>query len=327
MTPPRLAVICLPGLTSFIEETVTRHQHDFEIHRCYSADPREITAAIASADIVWLEWANELAVQVTGRLPELLRGRRVVLRLHSYELFGGMAAAVRWDVVDDVVFVGTHMRDIARQLCPELFEQVPRVHVIPGGIDLDRFPLLPPRPPGKNLAFVAHLSAKKGPMLLLHAFKALVDADPGFRLFMVGAVQEPRFGLYIDHLAGRWGLGAHVRYEGHIDDVSAWLADKDMVVCTSPIEGQGLGILEAAARGLKPLVHHFVGAEQVYPEPWLWTSIDELVAMATAPHREPEAYRAFVQERYGKERETAALRAMLLGDLTEPATPLSPPPA
>ncbi len=170
-------------------------------------------------------------------------------------------------------------------------------------------------------------------MLLLHAFKALVDADPGFRLFLAGRVDQPRYAFYVDHLVRLWGLEDHVRHDGYVEDVSAWLADKDFIVCTSPllgvspwrnawirgvspwrntgIEGQGLGILEAAARGLRPLVHHFVGAEQVYPASWLWSTIDELVAMARQGRGDPEAHRAVVVDRYGKEREIAALRSML----------------
>jgi len=312
----RLAVICAPGHTRFIEDTAARLGPDIEVVTCFSIDPAAVRAAVTAADMVWLEWANELSIEVTNKLADPLAERRVIVRLHSYELFAGLAAAVRWEVVDDVVFVGAHIRDLAKRLCPALFEQVERIHVIPNGIDLDRFPLAAARPEGKNLAFVANLSFKKGPMLLLHAFRALVDADPGFRLFLAGRVDQPRYAFYVDHMVRLWGLEDHVRHDGYVEDVSAWLADKDFIVCTSPIEGQGLGILEAAARGLRPLVHHFVGAEQVYPRSWLWSSIDEFVAMARSSDREPEAYRAFVEQRYSKDREGLATRAMLRGDLT-----------
>ena len=328
--PRRLTVLCAPGLTRFIEETACLLEADLLVDRCFSTEPEEIAAAIQAADIVWLEWANELAIEVTGRFADLLRDRHVVCRLHSYEVFAGLAAAVRWEVVDDLIFVGSHIREITRGLYPAIFEQVPRVHVIPNGIDVDRFPLLEPppdRPPGKNLTFVANLSFKKGPMLLLHAFKALVDVDPEFRLFLAGEIQQPRYAFYMDHLVRRWGLQAQVRYEGWVDDIGAWLADKNLLVSTSPVESQGMGILEAAARGLKPLVHHFVGAEHVYPESWLWTSIDEFVAMATAPDREPEAYRAFVAARYGKEREMEAIREVLDGVEAGASGPVAPTPS
>jgi glycosyltransferase involved in cell wall biosynthesis len=318
MAQPRLVIVCAPGHTRFVEETAHRlaASGNFEVRICFSVDPEEIRAAVVSADIVWLEWANELTVQITNKLHVLLEARRVIVRLHSYELFTGIADAVRWDVVDDVIFVGSHIRDLARQFCPAILDQVERVHVIPNGINLDRFPLIErdgAAPPAKSLAFVANLSFKKGPMLLMHAFKALVDADPGFRLFMAGEIQQPRFALYVDHLVRTWDLERNLKFEGHVEDISGWLADKDMIVCTSPIEGQGLGILEAAARGLKPLVHYFVGAEQVYPESWLWSSIDEFVAMALEGRGEPSTYRAFVAERYSKDREMEATRAMLLG--------------
>ncbi len=313
----RLHVVCAPGHTRFIEDTASRLGLDIEVTTCFSIEPSEIRLAITAADTVWLEWANELTIATTNELADLLADRRVIVRLHSYELFAGLAAAVRWHVVDDVVFVGAHIRDLARQLCPALFEQVDRVHVIPNGIDLDRFPLAEPRRDGKNLAFVANLSFKKGPMLLLHAFRALVDADPEFRLFLAGRVDQPRYAFYIDHLVRLWGLQDHVRHDGQVEDVCSWLADKDFVVCTSPIEGQGLGILEGAARGLRPLVHHFVGAEQVYPTSWLWSTIDEFVAMVRSPGREPEEYRAPVRRVTG--RRASGGRSRTLGRLTSRA--------
>ncbi len=303
----RLAVICAPGHTRFIEDTAARLGPDIDVVPCFSIDPGQVRAAVTAADIVWLEWANELTIEVTTELADLLTARRVIVRLHSYELFAGLAAAARWDVVDPVIFIGAHIRDLARQLCPALSEQVERIHVIPNGIDL-------------------------------HAFRALVEADPAFRLFLAGRVDQPRYAFYIDHLVRLWGLEEHVRHDGYVEDVSAWLADKDFIVCTSPllgvspwrnawirgvspwrntgIEGQGLGILEGAARGLRPLVHHFVGAGQVYPESWLWRSIDEFAAMARRPVHEPEAFRAFVAERYSKKRELAATRSLLWADGT-----------
>jgi len=329
----RLAVVCAPGHTRFIEDTAASLDPDIEVATCFSIDPAEVRAAVAAAHTVWLEWADELTIEVTNKLADLLADRRVIVRLHSYELFAGLAAAVRWEVVDDVVFVGAHIRELARQLCPALFEQVEQIHVIPNGIDLDRFPLAEPRPHGKSLAFVANLSFKKGPMLLLHAFRALVDADPGFRLFLAGRVDQPRYAFYIDHLVHLWGLEEHVRHDGYIDDIGAWLTDKDFIVCTSPIrgvsprrntgirgvspqrntgiEGQGLGILEGAARGLRPLVHHFVGAEQVYPKSWLWGSIDEFVAMAQRGRGEGVEYPAVVEGRHDKDAELSATRAMM----------------
>jgi len=317
VSPLRLVVVCVPGHTRFIEGTTARLGPGMEVATCFSIDPAAVRAAVASADTVWLEWANELTIEVTNKLADLLADRRVIVRLHSYELFAGLAAAVRWDMVDDVIFVGAHIRDLAKRFCPPLFEQVERIHVIPNGIELDRFPLAASRPAGKNLAFVANLSFKKGPMLLLHAFRALVDADPEFRLFLAGRVDQPRYAFYIDHLVRLWGLQDHVRHDGQVEDVCSWLADKDFVVCTSPIEGQGLGILEGAARGLRPLVHHFVGAEQVYPTSWLWSTIDEFVAMVRSPGREPEEYRAPVRRVTG--RRASGGRSRTLGRLTSRA--------
>ena len=106
-----------------------------------------------------------------------------------------------------------------------------------------------------------------------------------------------------------------------IDDVPAWLKDKQYIVCTSVLESQALGIMEAMACGVKPLIHNFVGARGIYGKQHLWNSIPEFVQMARSPDYDSAAYRSFVEENYSLKLRLADLDQVMAagdGDTHEP---------
>ena len=192
--------MCLPGLQSFLEDIVDYLKTRDDVQTCYSNNDQEIGSAIQRADIVWIEWANELAVALTNH-PTILNGKRVRCRLHSYEAFAGYAAKIKWEKISDLIFVAGHIRDIILQQVPGLADRIRDIHIIPNGINLDKFPFTQ-RACGKNLAYVGHINFKKDPMLLLHAFRELVQEDSRYRLFIAGDFQDARYKLYFNQGSG-----------------------------------------------------------------------------------------------------------------------------
>ena len=211
--------------------------------------------------------------------------------------------------MDDVIFVVDHVRDlIFQQLAvdPKLVTKDFKTHVIPNGIDVEKYKFSR-RKPGKNIAFLGNMSSKKGPMLLIHAFNELrtgwMRESPDvpslhYHLYIGGAIQEPRFGLYLSHMINEMGLTEYVHFEDYIQDVAGWLEDKNYIVCTSPFESQGLGIMEAMCMGIKPVIHNFVGAKNIYDEKYLWTTIPEFVDMIQEEEYNPLEYRSFISKNY-----------------------------
>jgi hypothetical protein len=62
--------------------------------------------------------------------------------------------------------------------------------------------------------------------------------------------------------------------------------------------------MEAMARGLKPLIHNFVGARGIYPGKYLWNTIPDFVRMATEDNYDPAEYRNFIETNYSLNKQT-----------------------
>lgn len=151
---------------------------------------------------------------------------------------------------------------------------------------------------GKKIAFLSNISHKKGPMLLIQAFKAIHEWDNEYTLHIGGAMQDPRYAVYFDHTIPELGLQDSIYYYGSIKDVDEWLTSFDYIICTSPLEGCPVGILEALSHGLTPLIYSFVGASGLYPPDFIWKTFPELFEILKKGPQNPEKYKKFVEINY-----------------------------
>ena len=292
----KIAVLCLPGLQSFLGDIVDYLKTKYDVRTCYSNNNQEIESAVRWADVVWLEWANELTVAITNH-PTMLDSKRVICRLHSYEALAGYARKINWERIADLIFVAKHIKDIVLQQVPSLPNRVKKIHIVPNGVNLDKF-IFRDRFKGKNLAYLGQINYKKGPMLLLHAFRELVQLDKKYRLFIGGNFQDARYELYFSQMIKEMGLEKNIQIDGWIEDVRTWLEDKHYVVCSSVLEGHPVGLMEAMACGLKPIIHNFVGAKGIYPTKYLWNVIPEFVQKVTHENYDSSEYRRFIETNY-----------------------------
>jgi glycosyltransferase involved in cell wall biosynthesis len=301
----KIAVLCLPGLESFLSDIVTHLQSQHDVRTCYCVDQNQVAETVRWADTVWLEWANELAAAVTNQ-DNMLDGKRVICRLHSYEAFSAFPRQIDWSRIDDLVFVAHHIKNFTLDQYPGVAKAVQRMHVLPNGVDVDKYRFIP-KHRGKNLAFLGNVNYKKGPLLLLHALHALVKRDPGYKLFVAGTFQDARYALYYRQMVVKLGIGKNLVVDGWVTDVPKWLENKHYIVCSSVLEGHPVGIMEAMATGLKPVIHNFVGAEQIYRPRFLWNSVDQFVEHVLENSYRPEEYRRYVTDNFSLTAQLAQL--------------------
>jgi glycosyltransferase involved in cell wall biosynthesis len=290
---------------SFLAPLLPALEQHYET-RFISAGPGDtLAAAIAWADIVWLEWCWDHAVWATqNALPP---GKPCVVRLHSIEaLQTQYPVQMDWSKVTRLVTVADDITEILLTGFPAIAGAVP-IQVIPNGIDMRRF--CPGTPDRFRIAWVGHLEPKKNPMLLMQIAQRTYRRDPRFSFHVAGAFTDLRTARYLKAMQSAMGLAGVVWFDGSITDMPAWYADKGVLLSTSMYESFGMNIGEAMAVGAFPVVHGFPGADRLWPEECLFASVDDAVTLIQAGR--PGLYRAWVAERYSLDRQISSVLALL----------------
>jgi glycosyltransferase involved in cell wall biosynthesis len=247
------------------------------------------------ADTVFVDWCGPAAVWASLHVP---LSTRLIVRLHSVEALSVEPFLVDWAAVDDVVFVGAHIRDLVLASIPVVGTR--RVHVLPNEMRLAPF-AQPKRPAAeRTLALVGWASTVKDPQWALDVLELLRGRDPAWRLLLVG----PEFP---DSLVARgWdyrrrlearlaGLepGGHVRRLGHRGDLPDVLRDVGVIVSASLRESFHVGLFQGAASAALPVVRDWPyvarwgGPRTLVPADWVVGTPEEaarrVLRLASAP--------------------------------------------
>lgn len=290
-----------------IERTLARQHEVKSLHFNYGKiDLNAVQQLMTWADVTWFEWCDQLLIQASQRLRKT---SSVICRLHRFEAYSDMPSKVDWSFVDTLVLVSPAVEDTLRKKIPAI-DKTTSIACIPNGVDLDTFSFQE-RDHGHNLAFVCYLRQIKNPSLLLQGVYGLVQTDERYVLHWAGRYGDLESKTYFDDMVQKLGLQGHVVVHGWVDDMSAWLADKQYLISTSMIEGCPYNVIEAAARGLKPVVHNFFGAERLFPREWLFSSMDEFVHRIRHDGYDSSAYRDYVREHYSFTRQMNEIEALL----------------
>jgi hypothetical protein len=287
---------------SFLAPLIPALEQAYEVKFISAAPGAELAAAIAWADLVWLEWCWDHAVWATREV--LPPGKPCLVRVHSIEaLQTTYPERMNWSRVSQVITVGD---DIAEVLLPMIPGSVP-LNVVPNGIDMARFCLGVPNE--HRIGWVGHLEPKKNPMLMMQVADRLHRLEPRFSFHVAGAFTDLRTARYLQQMQARLGLAGTVWFDGQVADMPRWYSDKGILLSTSMYESFGMNIGEAMATGAFPVIHAFPGADRLWPAECLFASIDEAVALIGSAR--PRLYRDWVSERYGLDRQVSAVLDLL----------------
>lgn len=244
------------------------------------------------ADVTWVEWANHIAVAASHlkRSP----GKKLFVRLHRYEAFTEFPFLIRWENVDGVVFVSNFMKNILESRGISLKDTY--VKTIYNGVDLERLKFRP-RESGYNIGWVAHIILRKNLHIALEIIKKLRSIDPKYTLHVAGDFQDPMYEIYLKHMVKELDLEENVIFHGWIDDIDEWWEDKNYLLSTSVHEGHPYNIIEGMAKGIKPIIHNFYDARELFPDELLFNTADEAVEKITRGTYDSESYRKYVIEK------------------------------
>lgn len=277
----------LGDLISFFSNTPR-----YEVKKVQVTTAEEIDEGMEWADICWFEWCDSLIIY--GSNHKLAKSKKLICRLHSYEAFTNNPEQVNWENVDKLIFVAEHIKN---HVLNKIAIEQSKIAIIQNGIDVQKYSFREGTA-GFNLAYVGYIDYKKGPMLLLHCFKKIYDMDNRYKLYIAGQFTDERYVLYFNQMLKELALEHNVFYQGWQLDLNNWLENKDYVLCTSVLESQNVSVMQAMSKGIKPLIHNFVGARTIYEDKYIWNSIDDCLTLIKEEEYASLSYRKFVEERY-----------------------------
>lgn len=301
----RIAFFVKQGLDSFLEGVIQGLADIYETRKITVSEYTQIDEGIEWADFVWFEWCDDLVIY--GSKLAVSSNKKIICRLHSYEAFTNYPREVSWENVDKIIFVSEHIRDF---LIEKLQLDKSKTIIMPNGINTDRW-TYSEREPGFRIAYVGYINYKKGPMLLLHAFKAIYDKNPNYQLHIAGQFQDDRDVLYFRQMIKEFGLEKNVIFEGWQDNLDVWLENKNYILCTSILESQNMSVMQAMAKGIKPVIHNFVGARSIYSSKYIWNTIENAVDMIEDDNYNSAEYFNFIRSNYSFDKEISALKELL----------------
>jgi len=299
----KIAFFCLPGLETFIKPIAEELAYEYDVRLIISKEEKEIKKGIDWADIVWIEWANELAIYITNKFN--LTGKFVINRLHSYEVLNNYPLKINWGFIDKLVFVSNHIKDMFF----EEFKIKIDYEIIENGIDLDKYKYKN-RKKGYNLCSIAHINYKKSPDMWIELINKLTKFDIHYNMEVAGDIQDKRFLKYFDYIINENNLDNNFKLKGWIEEIEEFLEDKNYIISTSIHESFGYNIAEAMARGIKPIIRNFRGAKEIWPKKLIFNTIDEAIEKIMENNYYSESYREHIENNFCFEQEIKGIEIL-----------------
>lgn len=285
----------------------TEHGHEVKVDRYY--DPK----LVDWADVIWFETCDNNLKSATNPDEALiaegardhntawriqdhdLTGKKVIVRPIDIEVWQGQHAGAVWAPVTDCIFLAPHIRDMMMlDDRPKASEM--KVHTIPHSVDLDKW-AFKEREHGFNVAVVSELWESKGTDIVPQIALKLKQIDSRYNVTWLGRWSE----YFWDK---EWFLDFVERNQlpikliEYTDSVDEFLEDKNYLLHASKKEAFSCASAEAAAKGIKVVMHSFYGYEPLWGDSgFIWDSIDEAVGMITGGLYESQKYHDYLYQK------------------------------
>lgn len=208
------------------------------------------------ASILWFDFCDQNLITASKENAEFLKTKKVIARLHAVEYYMGFHHAIDWLCVSDLIFVSSHMQ----RMCNADGALMVKQHVIHNGIDLDKF-TFKERQNGLTLGYAGNIVPAKGILTMFHYFRELRHYGD-YKLKMAGL---NRFSARDLEFYKHYTKDLPIEETGETGDINHWLEGVDYLWQPSHAESFSLIIGEAMAKGIKPLINNFYGADELWP--------------------------------------------------------------
>lgn len=277
--------------------------NEYEIKKVIVKNYSQIDEAMKWSDICWFEWCDGLIAYASG--IEISKYKKIICRLHYYEVFTEIINGVNWNNVDNVIFVSDFVKNKFQEKLQIWDDR--KFIVIPNGINLDKFKYLP-KEQGHNIAFLAAIDLRKNPMLVIQYFYEIWKKDNRYHLYFGGNITDELLEEYLIGVIKTLDIGENVHFDGEIErnELNNWFKDKHFIISGSVGEGHPVGIMEAMSCGLKPLIHYFPGVYGFYPKKYVYSSFSEFNDIIKDEYKSYE-YREYIYKKFSLQKQIEAI--------------------
>jgi glycosyltransferase involved in cell wall biosynthesis len=276
----------LADLCDFVRERFP--MEDYEDHH-----PGGVADLMRRCEIAWFDGGGDLLAEASALGTRV----RIVASLRRSDVRDRWAKDVRWENVSILAQIGgVAVEEALMPQVPDIRNRT-RLTVVPHGVNLERYALRR-RERGKHLACIGNLTAEANPAFLIQCLQKLHYIDPAYHLSFAGRFESPVLEQYLRHMVRTLNLTDVVTFEPSAGELNHWLSDKHFIVAGGIDDQQIEALLAGMACGLKPVVHHFPGADRLFPPRHLFTIAERFCEQVLAGEYEPQQYRRFVEQRY-----------------------------
>lgn len=263
------------------------------------------------ADIVWFETCDNNLASGTNPGQAImaddanfqpwdmhdmdLTGKKIICRPIDIEVWQGHFAAARWDLIDDCIFIAPHIRNLVDPYALPDYNPEMKIHTIQFGVNLDRYKFAE-RKPGFNIAVISEKWSSKGTHEILQIALKLKQIDERYKIHWLGKRSDSNWEYaYFDDFVEHHKL--NIEFTNVLQDdqtVDDFLEDKDFLLHGSCKEAFSFATAEAMAKGIRPIIHRFYGADDIWPNLPTWNMIDEAIDMLTDGEYNSASYRQYL---------------------------------
>lgn len=262
------------------------------------------------ADVIWFETCDNNILSATDPGSAILddinnyqpwdlhdmdlANKKVIVRPIDIEVWQQHYMGVKWDVVDDIIFVAKHIRNLVDTDALIGTHKDMGVHIIPCAVDLDRYRFAE-REPGFDIAVISERWMSKGMAYILQIALKLKNIDSRYKIHLLGQRSDYQWEhAYFDDFIEHHQLPIEItnRIDGD-DAIDNFLEGKNYLLHASHKEAFSYATAEAMAKGIKPVLHRFYGADDLWPG-ITWDSIDQAIEMITENKYDSASYRQYL---------------------------------
>lgn len=268
-------------------------------------DVNHSKACVEWADVIFCEWGLGNLVWYSNHKKD---NQSLIARLHFQEKDLKFLRMVDFKKVDKFIAITPYMLEEFHRI----FE-IPKykLNYVDNLIDANQLNLPKNKDSKFNLGICGILPARKRLDIAIDLFEALWETDNRYKLFIKGKRPEEVAWLmarksersYYESVMNRIETAPwkeNVQFDGHGSDIPEWLQKIGFLLSPSDYEGSHVSVSEAIASGSIPIIRNWAGANTIYFEKYIVSSLGSAIEKVKHADWSEEAMESRKKEAFDK---------------------------